>query len=105
MPVMASRFPDHREGRGLTPAEGADAPARISTGKLVLFCALTPAVGVAFFGLIVSLQVVLTGDSSSGWPHGWRSVVECVAALVIVGVPLGWLLWSERERLRAATRR
>ncbi len=80
-------------------------PAKISTGKLILFCALTPATAVAAFGLIVSLQVELTGDSGSHWPHGWSSVVQCAVALVVVGSALGWIIWSERERLAAAIRR
>jgi hypothetical protein len=80
-------------------------PAKISTPKLILFCALTPATAVAAFGLIVSLQVELTGDSGSGWPHGWTSVVECALALAVVGTALAWVIWTERERLAAAIRR
>jgi hypothetical protein len=80
-------------------------PDKISTAKLVLFCALTPATAVAAFGLIVSLQVELTGDSGSHWPHGWTSVIQCAVALVVVGSGLGWIIWTERERLAAAIRR
>ncbi len=90
--------------RGPRGGQGHD-PAPMSTLKLVAFCALTPATAVAAFGLIVSLQVVLTGDSGSGWPHGWTSVVECALALAVVGSALGWVVWTERERLAAATRR
>jgi len=80
-------------------------PAKISTAKLIVFCALTPATAVAAFGLIVSLQVELTGDSGSGWPHGWTSVVQCALALAIVGSALAWVIWTERERLASALRR
>jgi hypothetical protein len=85
-------------------APGGD-PPKISTAKLVLFCILTPATAVAAFGLIVSLQVELSGDSGSHWPHGWTSVVQCAVALAIVGSATGWIIWSERERLAAAVRR
>jgi hypothetical protein len=82
-----------------------DRGARISTGKLVLFCALAPAAGVALFGLVISLQVAIGGDSSSGWPNGWSSVIECALALAIVGGGLAWIVWTERERMGAMIRR
>ena len=91
------------QGRGARPSDGE--PAKIATGKLIVFCVLTPATAVAAFGLIVSLQVELTGDSGSHWPHGWTSVIQCAVALVLLGSALGWVIWSERERLAAAIRR
>jgi hypothetical protein len=78
-----------------------DDPERISTGKLVLFCALAPAAGVALFGLVISLQVAIGGDSSSGWPNGWSSVIECAVVLAVVGGGLAWVIWTERERVGA----
>jgi hypothetical protein len=80
-------------------------PQRISTGKLVLFCALAPAAGVALLGLVISLQVAIGGDSSSGWPNGWSSVIECVLVLAVVGGGLAWVVWTERERMGALIRR
>ena len=77
----------------------------MSTGKLVLFCALTPAAGVALFGLIISLQVAIGGDSSSGWPNGWTSVIECALVLAVAGGVLAWIVWTERERMGALIRR
>jgi len=82
-----------------------EGPVRISTGKLVLFCALTPAAGVALFGLVISLQVAIGGDSSSAWPNGWSSVLWCAAALAVAGGGLAWVVWTERERLGALVRR
>ena len=79
-------------------------PERISTGKLVLFCALVPAAGVALFGLVISLQVAIGGDSSSGWPNGWSSVIQCALALAVVGAGLAWIVWTERERVAALIR-
>jgi len=80
-------------------------PDKMSSKRLVLFCILTPATAVAGFGLIVSLQVELTGDSGSHWPHGWTSVIQCAIALAVVGSALAWIVWSERERLGTAIRR
>ena len=93
-----------RAGPGVTDSPGPNRP-RSPPPKLILFCVLTPATAVAAFGLIVSLQVQLTGDSGSGWPHGWSSVVECALALAVVGSALAWVIWTERERLAAAIRR
>jgi len=85
--------------------ERLEALTGISTGKLVLFCALTPAAGVALFGLVISLQVAIGGDSSSAWPNGWSSVLWCAAALAVAGGGLAWVVWTERERLGALVRR
>lgn len=82
-----------------------DDPERISTGKLVLFCALAPVAGVALFGLIISVQVAIGGDSSSGWPHGWSSVIQCALVLAVAGGGLTWVIWTERERMRSLIRR
>jgi hypothetical protein len=72
---------------------------------LVLFCALTPAAGVALFGLVISLQVAIGGDTSPAWPHGWQSVIQCAMALALVGGGLAWIIWTEHERFRAMLRR
>jgi hypothetical protein len=77
----------------------------MSTGKLVFFCALAPAAGVALFGLIISLQVAIGGDSSPGWPNGWGSVIECALVLAVAGGGLAWVVWTERERVGALVRR
>ena len=82
-----------------------DGPARTSTAKLVLFCALAPTAGVAVFGLVISLQVAIGGDTSSAWPNGWSSVFWCALALAVSGAGLAWVIWTERERLSAAIRR
>jgi amino acid transporter len=92
--------PDHWSSDDRAPE-----PDKMSSSRLVLFCLLTPATAVAAFGLIVSLQVELTGDSGSHWPHGWTSVIQCAIALAVVGGALAWIVWSERERLGAAIRR
>ncbi len=93
-----------RGGPGGPGGPGAEA-TRITTPKLLLFCALTPATAVALFGLIVSLQQVIAGDDSPGWPNGWSSVIECLVAALVLGAGLGWIIWTERERLAGALRR
>jgi hypothetical protein len=104
-PEPSEPEPSEPERSGWSTGRRSSDPDKISTPKLVAFCALTPATAVAAFGLIVSLQVELTGDSGSHWPHGWTSVVQCLVALVIVGSALAWIIWTERERLAAAIRR
>ncbi len=93
------------EGSGWSAGRRTSDPDRMSTPKLILFCALTPATAVAAFGLIVSLQVELSGDSGSHWPHGWTSVVQCALALAVTGGALAWIIWTERARLAAIVRR
>ena len=82
-----------------------ESPDRISTGKLVLFCALAPAAGIALFCLVISLQVAIGGDSSSAWPNGWSSVAWSAVALAIAGGGAAWVIWTERERVSAVIRR
>lgn len=103
-PDDLERQPPSTNGHHPRPGRDDDPPARIPVPKLLAFCALTPATAVALFGLIVSLQQAIAGDDNPAWPHGWTSVVQCLAASIILGAGLCWIVWTERERLGRALR-